>query len=88
MDVKIISDVITEVGFPMASCGVLAWYINKRDKEQAENRRLEREQMMDEIKFNREVNSQLLETNKLLASDIKVELQDIKSELKHISDKE
>lgn len=88
MDFNLIQELITNLGFPIACCGCLAWYIGKRDKQQTEDRQAEREALLDEIKFNREVNSQLLATNKLLASDIKVELQDIKSEIKHINDKE
>lgn len=88
MDLIFIKDVVVNVGFPIASCGVLGWYIQKRDNQHAEDRKAERETLIDEIRFNREVNSQLLETNKVLASDIKVELQDIKSELKIINIKE
>lgn len=85
MDLAFFQDVITNIGFPISCCGALAWYIQKRDNQQAEDRKIERETLKNEIDFNRSVNIQLLETNKMLASDIKIELQDIKSELKFIN---
>ena len=44
--------------------------------------------MLEEIKFSRQVNQSLLDTNKILSSDIKVELQGIKNELKNIAKEE
>lgn len=85
MDLVFLKDVVVNIGFPISACGVLGWYIQSRDKQQAEDRKIERKILIDEIQFNRDVNSKLLETNKLLASDIKIELQDIKSELKIIN---
>lgn len=88
MDTNIIKETIANVGFPASCVLALGWYIQKRDKQQTEERKEERQILLDEIEFNRQVNNELLNTNKILASDIKIELQDIKNEIKHISDKE
>ena len=88
MDTNLIKETIANVGFPVSCVLALGWYIQKRDKQQTEERKEERQILLDEIEFNRQVNNELLNTNKILASDIKIELQDIKNEIKHISDKE
>lgn len=88
MDANLIKETIANVGFPVSCVLALGWYIQKRDKQQTEERKEERQILLDEIQFNRQVNNELLNTNKILASDIKLELQDIKNEIKHISDKE
>ena len=85
MDANAIKEIIASIGFPASCVIALAWYIQKRDKQQVEDRKEERQILLNEINFSRAVNESLLETNKILSSDIKIELQDIKSELQHIS---
>lgn len=77
--------VINSVGFPIAACLALGIYINQKDKATREDNQKDKELLMDEIKYNREVNAQLLETNKLLTSSIKIDLSEIKQEIKDLS---
>lgn len=84
MELNFIKDIVSTVGFPASCVFILAWYINIKDKQHIEERKEERQILLDEIHFNRQVNTELLNTNKILSSDIKVELQDIKSELQQI----
>lgn len=84
MEFELITQAITTLGFPIACCGALGFYIKKRDEQYAQDRKNEREALLDEIKFNREVNSELLATNRILAGDIKNELSDIKEEIQKI----
>lgn len=86
MEFSTISEAIATFGFPAVCCLGLALYIKKRDDQQNEDRKAERETLLDEIKYNREVNTELLATNRLLAGDIKEELQDIKNEIQHLKD--
>ena len=88
MDANILREIVSNIGFPISCVLCLGWYIQQRDKQQTEDRKQERETMLEEIKFSRQVNQSLLDTNKILSSDIKVELQDIKNELKHIAKEE
>lgn len=84
MEFELISQAIATLGFPIACCGALGYYIKKRDDQFSDDRKNEREILLSEIKFNREVNTELLATNRLLAGDIKTELCDIKEEIQKI----
>ena len=84
MDLITLGETIATFGFPTACCVGLAIYIKRRDDQQLEDRKAERDTLLDAIKYNREVNTELLATNRILAGDIKTELQDIKTEIKHL----
>ena len=86
MEFSTIAKATATFGFPSVCCFGLAMYIKKRDDQQAEDRKAERETLLDEIKYNREVNTELLATNRILAGDIKEELKDIKSEIQNLKD--
>lgn len=86
MDYTTLSEAVATFGFPAVCCIGLALYIKKRDDQQNEDRRAERETLLDEIKYNREVNTELLATNRILAGDIKNELTEIKNEIHHLKD--
>ena len=86
MDFSTISSIISTVGFPVLSCLGLAMYIKKRDEQQTADRVAEREMLLEEIKYNRQVNTELLATNRILAGDIKEELKDIKNEIQNLQD--
>lgn len=86
MDFSTMGEAIATFGFPAVCCLGLAIYIKKRDDQQAEDRKAERETLLDEIKYNREVNTELLATNRILAGDIKEELKDIKNEIQRLKD--
>ena len=86
MEISAITELIATVGFPIVSCGALAVYVRIRDKQNTEDRKIERDLLLGEITFNREVNKELLATNKILAGDVKAELIDIKNEIKHLKE--
>lgn len=86
MDYATVSEAIATFGFPAVCCFGLAMYIKKRDDQQNQDRKEERTSLLEEIKYNREVNSELLATNRILAGDIKNELTEIKSEIHHLKD--
>ena len=86
MDFSTMTEAIATFGFPSVCCLGLAMYIKKRDDQQNADRKAEREALLDEIKYNREVNTELLATNRILAGDIKEELKDIKSEIQQLKD--
>lgn len=60
MDITTASDFIANVGFPIACCGALFWYVNKRD----ERHYTELEQLKDTVAQN----SEILKELKLLIS--------------------
>ena len=86
MEFSTMAEAIATFGFPSVCCIGLAIYIKKRDDQQNADRKAERETLLDEIKYNREVNTELLATNRILAGDIKEELTEIKSEIHHLKD--
>lgn len=77
-----ISNLITSLGFPIVACLGLGIYINKRDAAFREDNIKDKDRLYSEIAFNREVNKELLETNKLLANDIKENLEYIKTNMR------
>lgn len=85
MDFSMLNELIGSVGFPIASVGVLAWYIKYTNDQTHNERKEERDALLNEVKYNREVNTELLATNRILAADIKIELTDIKNELKNLN---
>ncbi|CAM2827892.1 hypothetical protein HAHI6034_04940 [Hathewaya histolytica] len=86
---KEITDIISTVGFPIACTLGLGWFVyilfgkmmesNREDKEKMyEVNKEDKERLYKEISYNREVNQELLETNRILATDIKKDVEDIK----------
>ena len=74
MDLNIISEAISTLGFPIIMVGAFGWYIQKKDKEKAivdaeirERSNTERDMLISSIEKNRLVNEKLLEANKELA---------------------
>lgn len=63
MDVSVITELITNLGFPVALVIVLCWFIYKIYKK-SEDRELS---LMEEIKENRKINAQAIETIALYA---------------------
>lgn len=76
-----IIEVISSVGFPIGACLALGIYITKKDEATRQDHAKDKEMLMEEIRYNRSVNSTLLETNKMLANDLKSDLRDIKQVL-------
>lgn len=86
MDYSTINSAIATFGFPTVCCVGLALYIKKRDDQQIDDRKNEREMLLDAITYNRKINEELLSTNRILAGDIKEELIEIKGEIHHLKD--
>lgn len=74
-----IANLITTLGFPIVCCVSLGLYINQRDKAFREDNEKDKERLYGEITHNREVNKELLEVNRMLAKDVKGDLEEIKS---------
>lgn len=87
MDYTTIGEAIATFGFPTVCCVGLALYIKRRDDQQIDDRKNEREMLLDAITYNRKINEELLATNRILAGDIKEELIEIKGEIHHLKDK-
>lgn len=73
MDLNVISEAISTLGFPIIMVGAFGWYIQKKDKEKAivdaeirERSNKERDMLIASIEKNRIVNEKLLEANKEL----------------------
>ena len=89
MDISAITNIISNLGFPIASCLCLAWFgwymvkntneINAKNMEQVQNRCKEREEKLyEEIKANREINAKAIETIAHYAEKLDVIQSDIK----------
>lgn len=57
MDVQVIANIITTIGFPIVACGALFWYINKQSDQHKE----EMLSMRNTIEANTHVLSELKE---------------------------
>ena len=82
-----IYNLVATLGFPIVACVGLGLYISSRDKAIREDNIADKDRLYAEISHNREVTKELLETNKLLAKDIKSDVEDIKTELVKIIDR-
>jgi preprotein translocase subunit YajC len=78
MDITFLVELITTIGFPMAVCIALFWFIYQIYKK-SEAREAE---LMEEIKENREINGKFAE----IISKYSVELTEIKTDIKDIKD--
>ena len=65
---------ITGLGFPIASCLGLAMYVKKQNEQIREDAKEDKEILMKELQYSREVNSKLLASNELLAREISTKL--------------
>lgn len=76
-----IERIITNLGFPVAMCIAIIWYIKGFIDNTIEQIRLDTKEdkqiLLDEIKHNRKVNEKLLMTNELLAKEITVKIDKI-----------
>lgn len=76
-----IERIITNLGFPVAMCIAIIWYIKDFIDNTIEQIRLDTKEdkqiLLDEIKHNRKVNEKLLMTNELLAKEITVKIDKI-----------
>ena len=65
---------IAGLGFPIASCLGLAMYVKKQNDQIREDSREDKEILMKELQYSREVNSKLLASNELLAKEVSTKL--------------
>lgn len=77
MDIAIITEVITALGFPIAAVIAMAWFIFRIYKK-SEDREAH---LMEEIKENRKINAQAIETIALYADRL-THIEDSVTEIK------
>lgn len=81
MELEKIIELISTVGFSVIGCIGLAYYVTKLIKAIMEDSAKDKEKLYEEIKFNRETNQALLESNKLLIQDVNIKLEKIEKSL-------
>ena len=91
MDLNIISEAISTLGFPIVMVGAFGWYIQKKDKEKAlvdaeirERSNTERDMLIASIEKNRLVNEKLLQTNKELAESNRLLINEFSIKINNI----
>ena len=65
---------ITSLGFPIACCLGLAYYVKYQNEQILQGNREDKEMWKQELKYSREVNSKLLASNEVLAKEISTKL--------------
>ena len=68
---------IAGLGFPIACCLGLAYYVKYQNEQIMQDNREDKEMWMNELQYSREVNSKLLASNELLAKEISAKLDHI-----------
>lgn len=67
MDIQVISNVITTLGFPIVVAGALFWYINKKD----ENHKEEIKSLRDSLDRNTNILEELKTLINLVSQELK-----------------
>ena len=65
---------ITSLGFPIACCLGLATYVKMQNDQIREDNKADKEMLLNELTYSREVNSKLLTSNEVLAKEISAKL--------------
>ena len=65
---------IAGLGFPIACCLGLAYYVKYQNEQIMQDSREDKEMWMNELQYSREVNSKLLASNEVLAKEISTKL--------------
>ena len=68
---------ITSLGFPIACCLGLAYYVKYQNEQIREDNKEDKEVWKAELQYSREVNARLLASNELLAKEISSKLDHI-----------
>ena len=68
---------ITSLGFPIACCLGLAYYVKYQNELMLQDSREDKEMWKQELQYSREVNAKLLASNELLAKEISSKLDNI-----------
>ena len=66
--------IITSLGFPIACCLGLAYYVKYQNEQIIQDNREDKEMWKAELQYSREVNSKLLASNEVLAKEISAKL--------------
>ena len=67
----------TSLGFPVACCLGLAYYVKYQNEQMIQDNKEDREMWKAELQYSREVNAKLLASNELLAKEISSKLDHI-----------
>ena len=65
---------ITSLGFPIACCLGLAYYVKMQNDQIREDNKEDKEMWLNELNYSREVNAKLLASNEVLAKEISTKL--------------
>ena len=68
---------IAGLGFPIACCLGLAYYVKYQNEQIMQDSREDKEMWMNELQYSREVNAKLLASNELLAKEISTKLDEL-----------
>ena len=68
---------ITSLGFPIACCLALAFYVKYQNEQILADNREDKEMWREELQYSREVNAKLLASNELLAKEISTKLDQL-----------
>ena len=68
---------ITSLGFPIACCLGLAYYVKYQNELMLQDSREDKEMWKQELQYSREVNAKLLASNELLAKEISSKLDEL-----------
>ena len=69
--------IIASLGFPIACCLGLAYYVKYQNEQMIQDNKEDREMWKAELQYSREVNAKLLASNELLAKEISSKLDHI-----------
>ena len=65
---------IASLGFPIACCLALAYYVKYQNEQIREDNKKDKELLLNELSYSREVNAKLLASNEVLAKEISTKL--------------
>ena len=65
---------ITSLGFPIACCLGLAYYVKYQNEQMIQDNKEDKELWLKELQYSREVNAKLLTSNEILAKEISTKL--------------
>ena len=68
---------ITSLGFPIACCLGLAYYVKYQNELMIKDNKEDKEMWTKELQYSREVNAKLLASNELLAKEISTKLDQL-----------
>ena len=68
---------IASLGFPIACCLGLAYYVKYQNEQILQDNREDKEMWKAELLYSREVNAKLLASNEILAKEISTKLDEL-----------